>query len=120
MVVYFQMEYQNIDYNLDEFQGLKEFREYMVSGPVDLCIERAKLLTEFLKKKGGLDYTDPFTRQAEALYYILENKKPNIFPGELLAGSTTSKRKGVLIYPEFLGLGIWPELLSISIREKNP
>jgi len=117
---WFLLEYKAQKYSLEEFPDLKELREYMVSGPVELCIERAKLMTDFLKKKGGLDYTDPFTRQAEILYHILNNKKPNIFPGELLAGSTTSKRKGVLLYPEFLGLGIWPELLSISIREKNP
>ncbi len=106
--------------SLDDFPGLMEFREFTVQGEVEFCIERAELMLEFLRQKGGLDYNDPMTRQAETLRYILEHKRPNIFPNDLLAGSTTSKRKGVLFYPEFLGLGIWPELLSLPIREKNP
>ncbi|MEJ2248923.1 MAG: pyruvate formate lyase family protein [Candidatus Lokiarchaeota archaeon] len=107
-------------YNLDDFPGLNEFREFTVRGPIEFCIERAKLMTGFLKEKGGLDYTDPFTRQADILEHILKNKKPNIFPNDLIAGSSTSKRKGVLFYPEFMGLNIWPELLSLPLREKNP
>ncbi len=101
-------------------EKIKELRDYTVNGEVEICTERAKLLTEFLKMHGGLDYTDPFTRQAQALYYILEHKKPKIFPGDLLAGSTTSKRKGVMFYPEFMGLGMFPELLSMPFRKRNP
>jgi len=106
-------------YVMEDFAHLPELREFMVHGPIEFCIERGRLLTRFLKEKGGLDYADPMTRQAEALKYMLENKKANVFPHELLAGSCTSKRRGVLFYPEFLGGGIWPELLSISVRKKN-
>lgn len=110
-----------ISLSLDDFPNLKEFREFTIQGDnIEFCIERAELMLEFLNKKGGLDYTDPTTRQAEILNYILENKKPNIFPNDLLAGSSTSKRKGVLFYPEFLGLGIWPELLTLPIRKRYP
>jgi len=105
---------------LDDFPHLREMREYMINGPVEFCIERTRLLTGFLNDRGGLDYTDPFSRQAEGLFYILKNKKPNIFPNELLAGSSTSKRKGVLFYPEFSGQGMWPELLSMPLRKHNP
>ena len=38
----------------------------------------------------------------------------------LFAGSTTSKFKGVPLYPEFLALTLWPELLGISDRARNP
>ncbi|MHA1791753.1 MAG: pyruvate formate lyase family protein [Promethearchaeota archaeon] len=108
-------------FTYDDFSGLREMREYMVKGKGEFCIERARLITRFLKSKGGLDYADPFTRQAESLKYILEHKKPVIFPGDLLAGDTTSKRKGVLFYPEFLSGGsIMPELLSMQVREQNP
>jgi len=110
---------QTEKYTLDDFPYLKELRNYMVSGPIEFCIERALLKTQFLKKKGGLDYTDAFIRTAESLKYILENKKPNIFANELLAGSTTSKRKGVLFFPEYIGGGIWPDLFSMSERKKN-
>ncbi len=36
------------------------------------------------------------------------------------AGSTTSRFKGVPLYPEFLALGLWPELRTISRRASNP
>jgi formate C-acetyltransferase len=113
-------KFEGQQFNLDDFPQLREMREYMVNGPSEFCIERSKLLTRFFKEKGGLDYTDPFTRQAEGLHYILKNKKANIFPNDLLAGTSTSKRKGVLFYPEFTGLGIWPELLTMPFRKKNP
>jgi formate C-acetyltransferase len=38
----------------------------------------------------------------------------------LFAGSTTSKFKGVPLYPEFLALTLWPELWTISKRKSNP
>jgi formate C-acetyltransferase len=37
-----------------------------------------------------------------------------------LAGTTTSKPIGVLLYPDFLALAIWPELETLSRRPKNP
>jgi formate C-acetyltransferase len=105
-----------IKYTLEDFPNLKDIREYVFHGPIEFCIERGSLLTAFLKEKGGLDYTDPFTRQVDITCHILKNKKPNIFPNDLLAGSSTSKRKGVLFFPEFLGTAIWPELLTMSNR----
>ena len=69
-------------FSLEEFTGLKEFREFTVKGKIDFCIERAELMRDFIREKGGLDYTDPMTRQAEALKYILEHKKPKISPNE--------------------------------------
>ena len=36
------------------------------------------------------------------------------------AGSTTSKFKGVPIYPEFMGLALWPELWTLPRRKSNP
>ncbi|MHA1372538.1 MAG: pyruvate formate lyase family protein, partial [Promethearchaeota archaeon] len=113
-------EFSRERYTLDDFPGLREFRDYMVHAPGEFCIERALLKTRFLKEK-GFDYTDPIIRQAEAMKFILENKKPTLWKNDLLAGSTTSKRKGVLFYPEFLaGGGIWPELLSMQYRRNNP
>ena len=38
----------------------------------------------------------------------------------LLAGTTTTKRKGVILYPHFLALTIWPELETIGEWLLNP
>ena len=77
------------------------------------------LKTIFLKEKAH-ENPDLMTREAEALRYMLSNKQPLIFPGDLLAGSVTSKRKGVLLFPEFMATAIWPELMTISKRKQNP
>jgi formate C-acetyltransferase len=47
-------------------------------------------------------------------------RKPIIRDGDLLAGTTTSKEVGVVIYPEFHGTTIWSELLTAPARELNP
>ena len=50
----------------------------------------------------------------------MSRKKPVIADESLLAGTTTSKPKGVVLYPHFLALTIWPELETIGERQKNP
>jgi len=37
-----------------------------------------------------------------------------------LCGTTSSRAIGAPLYPEFMGLSIWPELDTISTRKKNP
>ncbi len=51
---------------------------------------------------------------------MLVNKRAFFFDNTLIAGSTTSKRFGTPVYPEFTGLMIWPELDTISTRKRNP
>jgi len=90
-----------------------------------ICIERAKLLTEFHIKNGYEtdkegNPIDPELRQAKAVNYIMTHKKPIIHDKHLIAGSTTSKEVGVPIYPELIGTAIWPELGTITNRELNP
>ena len=38
----------------------------------------------------------------------------------LFAGSTTTKFKGVILYPELLALALWPELHTLPQRKANP
>lgn len=90
-----------------------------------LCTERARLLTEYHRAHGfetdpSGNPRDPSLRQAEAVRYILTRKKPIVYDKDLLAGSTTSKELGVPIYPELIGLTIWPELRTVSSRSLNP
>ena len=73
--------------------------------------------------------------KARAYRYALENRRPivcfeNAYTKEierfsfvdesLLAGSTTSKFKGVPLYPEYMALSMWPELNSLPERKQNP
>ncbi len=104
---------------LTDFPSAKSLRDYILNAPAEICIERASLKTEFLKANGAR-FSDPFTKESEAMKYMLQHKKPLVFPGDMLAGSVTTKRKGVLVFPEFLGGAIWPELMTISKRKQNP
>ncbi len=110
---------ENNKFRYDDFKHLREIREYMVNDKQELCIERSRFITNFLKEKGGLDYEEENIREAECLKNYLQKKKANIFPHELLAGSTTAKRKGIVFYPEYMGLGMWPELATMSCRKNN-
>ncbi len=129
-------------------ERLKNQREIYFRGMPEICIERACLITQYhLKKNNQNDCLfDKFKRnekisildKAKAYRYVLENRAPIVThsrsyekgqkgmkPFEfkeapLFAGSTTTKYRGVPLYPEFLTLAIWPELSNISKRKMNP
>jgi formate C-acetyltransferase len=102
----------------------------------EVCTERARLVTQqstaqglFLKSRiGVLD-------KAKLYRFVLEQRKPvvrhtsavaaGMVPfalrdRSLFAGSTTTRFKGVPLYPEFMALTLWPELETLGTRAKNP
>lgn len=122
------------DYGLtDRVQQLR--KNYFRAMP-ELCIERPRLITQHSLEHGLFEKDRISILDKAKLYrYVLENRTPivrhtkgyekgmKLFEFKeptLFAGSTTSKFKGVPIYPEFLGLTIWPELWTISERSSNP
>lgn len=102
----------------------------------EICIERSRLITRFhvengLLNKGRISILD----KARAYRYVLRNRTPVVRHTKacekgmksfvfqdtsLFAGSTTSRFKGVPLYPEFLAMSLWPELWTISKRASNP
>lgn len=112
-------------YRLDQFPRLKEYLDKHLSDRPAICVERAVLLTDWFRKNGfevkydGTPWV-PETRQGMAFKYLMENKKPIIRKGDLLAGTTTTKEIGVPIYPDGVGVLIWGELLTVSERMLQP
>jgi len=107
------------DQNLDTLPLLDSLREKSLSARAEVCIERAMHVTTFLRDMAGND--EPMEiRYARAVNHFLSNKIPLFFDESLLAGTTTSKPFGAPVYPELTGLTIWPELDTMSTREKNP
>jgi formate C-acetyltransferase len=112
-------------FSLFDFPRLQAVRESLFTTPAAICTERPRLLTEYFLEHGfeqdssGRDW-DPGVRQAEALRHILAHRRPVIRDWDLLAGTTTTREVGVLLFPEFGAVALWPELLTVDERELNP
>ncbi len=106
-------------HTLSTLPRLAGLRRACLSARSEVCIERARHVTAFLR-----DLADPAEsmeiRYARAVSHFLRNKKPRFFDANLLAGTTTGKPFGAPVYPELTGLTIWPELDVMGSREKNP
>ena len=107
------------EYNLENLPLLNQLREGLFNEKPKVCIERARYYTEYLRDMSS-DREPAEIRYANAANYFLSKKAPLFFDDNLLAGTTTSKPFGAPVYPEWTGMTIWPELDTISTREKNP
>jgi formate C-acetyltransferase len=107
------------EYNPGNLPLLRRLKQKMVLAKPEVCIERAVHITDYFRdniksrKSGRIKY-------AEGVAAFLKGKKPLFFDDNLLPGTTTSRYFGAPMYPELTGMTIWPELDTISTREKNP
>ena len=107
------------DHTLDTLPRLKELRALSFSRTPEICIERARHVTRYLR-----DLDDPAdapeVRQAKKVRHYLRERQPLFHDRNLIAGSTTSKPLGAPLFPEFFALYLWPELDTVSDRAQNP
>lgn len=113
------------DMGLDDFPRLKDFLDIHLKTKPLLCHERPDLLTQWFRQNGFETDKDghpqvPELRQAQAFKYLMENKKPLIRDRDLIAGTTTTREIGVVLYPDAHGTMIWGELLTAPYRPLNP
>jgi len=124
-------------------ERVAQLREDYFKAVPEICIERPKLITQFSLKHNLLNQERiSILDKAKTYRHVLESRKAIVCHGRacekderenklkifelenrhlsLFAGSTTSKFKGVPLYPEFLALTLWPELWTISRRLSNP
>lgn len=106
-------------YTLENLPLLRELRDRNLASQTEVCIERARYVTRYLERESS-DSEPMETRYAGAVNHYLSNRQALFLDDNLLAGTTTSKRFGAPVYPELTGLTIWPELDTMSNREKNP
>ncbi len=112
------------EYSLDDFPRVRKFhRDHFTIKP-EVCAERPALLTEWFRKNGFEFRKDgsawePELRQGYAFKYLMENRLPIISENDLIAGTTTTKPIGVVIYPDTSGTLIWGELLTTPYRSLN-
>ena len=112
-------------YSINDFPRVKNFLDIHFETKPEVCAERPKLATEWSRANGFEKDMDgklwiPELRQGYMLKHILENRKPIIRKNDLIAGTTTSKEIGVVIYPDSHCLMIWQELLTVPHRPLNP
>jgi len=113
------------DYGLHDFPRVRQFLHTHLNKRAEVCPELPHLVTTW-HKAHGFEYDregkkwNPITRKALAFKYLLENKKPIIHDNDLIAGTTTTKEIGVVVYPEGHGTMIWSELLTVPHRTLNP
>lgn len=98
------------------FPRLSRLHDALLGAKKEVCIQRARYLTDYMKG-AGVWFEPPVVRRARAVTHILRNLEVTIYPDEVLVGGITSKRIGAIIYPEFIGLLIWPELGNLRERE---
>lgn len=107
------------EHSLRTLPRLDELRTLSFKQEPEICIERARYVTKYLKNLDDPAYS-PELRQAKKVYHFL-SRKAALFPDKnLLAGTTTSKPLGAPLFPEYFALTLWPELDTVSEREKNP
>jgi formate C-acetyltransferase len=82
-------------------------------------IERACLYTRFCREQ-GFGGRRAVIQRARALSYVLDHLPTPVFDDEIVVGSTTEHRLGAMLYPELMGMAIWPELPTIARRAEEP
>jgi len=107
------------EYTPDKFPLIRKLRDAHFKTPTEVCIERAAMITRYMKRHSEQNGSVELLR-AKAVSYYLSEREALFHDDNLLAGATTSKSIGAPLYPEFLGLTIWPELETISTRSINP
>lgn len=107
------------DYTLESLPRLAELRRLSFERKPGICIERARYITKYLKYMDDPSDT-PELRQAKKVHHFLSRKAARFHDRNLLAGTTTSKPLGAPLFPEFFALSLWPELETVSTRQKNP
>ena len=112
-------------YSLEDFPRVKAFLDIHLTQKAEVCPELPKLITDWHKTFGCEMDIDgkpwiPILRKAHSYKYLMENKRPLIRKNDLIAGTTTTKDIGIVIYPEGHGTMIWSELLTLPHRTLNP
>ena len=95
----------------------KKMKERILHVRHEICIERARLLTESYKKTEG---EHPYIRFSKAFKHVLENMTIFIQDNELIVGNRTSKPLGGPLYPEIRVDWIQSDIDTISDREIQP
>ncbi|MCP4601373.1 MAG: formate acetyltransferase [Proteobacteria bacterium] len=117
-----QVTFEDLSLKIIDFGALprlKKLQRLHFDTQPEVCIELPLLMTQYMKQVDDSSGSSEL-RAAKRLKYILEKKEAIINEDDLLAGTTTTRTKGVVIYPQFMAQALWPELDTLTSRAKNP
>lgn len=131
------LSYESLKHvDLRDYKSLHKLRDAYFKASPEICTERPALITRFHKDNGLFEQDRIFILdKAKAYRFVLENREVKVrhdiaYDKEMkpftvedsspFPGSTTSKFKGVPIYPELIGSVLWPELSTMTNRPSNP
>jgi formate C-acetyltransferase len=81
----------------DYSKRISSMKKNLIDTPFEICIERAKLITDFYKNS---DEANPIIRFAKAMKFLLSNMTLKIWDGEFIVGNRCTKYKATPLYPE--------------------
>ena len=82
-----------------------------------ICVERARLATEFYSKSSC---DAPHLKRAKLLRHLLENMTIYIADDELIVGNQTKEYRGVPVFPEYGANWILETLDTFTTRGTDP
>ena len=95
----------------------KELRQRCVDATPEVCVERARLITEAYEEYGSLPVT---MKRAMTFEKILNEMSLYIQSGELIVGNLSSKLRAAPIYPEYDVEFILKEIEGFPTRPGDP
>ncbi len=107
------MESRELEQNIHENTRVARRREAIIQAPQEVCVERARYLTESMTDNWN---RHPLARMSLALERILNNITVTIRDDELIVGCRTSKLKGAPLFPENKIRWIEPDVDNLDQR----
>jgi pyruvate formate-lyase/glycerol dehydratase family glycyl radical enzyme len=92
---------------------VQKLRNRIINAPQEVCIERARYLTESMRKNWGCH---PLERISLALEHILKNISVIIREDEIIIGCRSKKLKGAPLFPENKSRWLEGDLDAFDIR----
>lgn len=85
-----------------------------------ICTERAIALTEAASRLSGDEDTPAVLLRARQIAHVLRTKTALVREDDVVLGTTTAHDLGVPVYPELSHVLLWPELLTLGLRDSVP
>ena len=98
-------------------QRVQDIQRAIRESPRAICLESARLKTEYYQKMHGFEKPTPIHR-AERLAHVLRNKQVIVYPGELLVGNFTAKRVAAQVWEDLFGAASWLFFMPNIERQK--